>query len=357
MIKKNFLFYIGHPAHFYNFSIIANRLINQKHNVLFAVRERGIVTNLVENSNYDYILIKNKKKGKSKLSLIWSILYREYIIFKIALKFKPDVMAGTDIVITHIGKILKIPSIILCDDDSAVVPMFASLGMRFASAIVCPNICNISPYENKKIGYAGLQKSTYLNPKYFKPNKDFIKDYIDLNKKYFIIRVVELTAHHDVGINGINDIILEKIINKLEPYGNIYISSERALPSKYKKYSLNIPVDMIHHAMSYSDLFISDSQSMTVECCLLGVPSIRFSDFVGKISVLEELESKYKLTYGILPTDHNKLLDTISIIVEDDLVKQKWIVKRDEMLKNMIDVSDFIYNVLKKYSINKKNKR
>ncbi len=349
-MKKKFLFYIGHPAHFYNFSIISKKLLKENHDVLLVVRDRNIVIDLVKKSNFNYILIKNKKKGNSKLSLIWSILYREYIIFKIVLKYKPDIMAGTDIVITHIGKLFKIPSIILCDDDSSVIPMFAALGMRFATAVVCPNICNIDPYDNKKIGYSGLQKSTYLNPKYFKPNKDFIKDYIDLNKKYFIIRVVELTAHHDDGINGINDIVLEKIINKLEPYGNIYISSERVLPSKYKKFSLNIPVDKIHHAMSYSDLFISDSQSMTVECCLLGVPSIRFSDFVGKISVLEELESKYKLTYGILPKDHNKLLETITNLLDRKSNRIEWLKKRDKMLDEMVDVSEFIYNVLIKYT-------
>ena len=153
-MNKKFLFYIGHPAHFHNFSIIAEKLLKENHSVLFVVRRRNIVIDLVKNSTFDYVFVSNKKKGSSKLSLIWSILNREFEVWKIIRKFKPDVMAGTDIVITHLGKFFNIPAIILCDDDSSVVPLLASFGFRFATAVVCPNACDIAPYNHKKIGYS-----------------------------------------------------------------------------------------------------------------------------------------------------------------------------------------------------------
>ena len=58
-----------------------------------------------------------KRKGNSKLALINTVLSRELAILKIALKYKPDIMIGTDIVIAHIGKVLRIPSVILNEDD------------------------------------------------------------------------------------------------------------------------------------------------------------------------------------------------------------------------------------------------
>ena len=104
-----------------------------------------------------------------------------------------------------------------------------------------------------------------------------------------------------LALKGVNENIIDKLINKLELFGKIYISSEKELPVKYNKYKLNInPLD-IHHILAFSSMLIGDSQSMSVESALLGVPSIRYSSFAGKLSVLEELEHKYELTYGFLP--------------------------------------------------------
>ncbi len=57
----------------------------------------------------------------------------------------------------------------------------------------------------------------------------------------------------------------------------------------------------MHHVLSFASLLICDSQSMSVEAAMLGVPSLRYSSFSGRISVLEELEHQYGLTYGINP--------------------------------------------------------
>tara|TARA_B100002052_G_scaffold282299_1_gene292119 strand:- start:2296 stop:3351 length:1056 start_codon:yes stop_codon:yes gene_type:complete len=351
-MNKRFLFYIGHPAHFYNFSVIAEKLVREKHSVLLVVRKRKIVEDLVRQSKFDYIFVSNKKKGASRLSLIWSVLNREFEVWRIIKRFKPDLMAGTDIVITHLGKLFNIPAIVLCDDDSSVVPLLSSFGFRFATAVVCPKVCDITPYNYKKIGYSGLQKMTYLHPKYFSPNKELIKDYIDIKQKYFLIRLVQLTAHHDKGISGINDKVLDNIIDKLTPYGRVYISCERSIPEKYNKYKLSAPPNLIHHIMHYASLFISDSQSMTVESCILAVPSIRFSEFAGKISVLEELEKKYKLTFGISPSNEQELLSRIQELIADNNIKDEWVLRRDKMLGSMIDVSEFIYELFKKKSKN-----
>ena len=78
------------------------------------------------------------------------------------------------------------------------------------------------------------------------------------------------------------------------------------------KYRLKInPLD-IHHVITFASLYIGDSQSMAVEAAMLGVPSIRFNDFAGKISVLEELEHKYGLTYGIKTDQPERLFEKIN---------------------------------------------
>ena len=47
---------------------------------------------------------------------------------------------------------------------------------------------------------------------------------------------------------------------------------------------------------------------MSVEAAMIGLPNLRFSDFSGRISVLEELEKVYHLTIGIKTYDPQRLI-------------------------------------------------
>ena len=54
------------------------------------------------------------------------------------------------------------------------------------------------------------------------------------------------------------------------------------------------PIDM-HHFMAFSSIIIGDSQTMSAESAVLGVPFIRYNDFVGKLKLLSYLEEIYNL--------------------------------------------------------------
>ena len=54
--------------------------------------------------------------------------------------------------------------------------------------------------------------------------------------------------------------------------------------------------------MVFASLYIGDSQTMAAEAGVLGVPFVRFNDFVGRIGYLRELEDVYELGYGIHAT-------------------------------------------------------
>jgi predicted glycosyltransferase len=94
--------------------------------------------------------------------------------------------------------------------------------------------------------------------------------------------------------------------------------------------------------MAFAFLIISDSQSMSVEASLLGVPSIRFNDFAGKISVLEELEHKYRLTYGIPSSDPQGLLMKVDEFMKDKNLKKNFVERKNCMLKEKINTLDFM---------------
>ncbi len=70
----------------------------------------------------------------------------------------------------------------------------------------------------------------------------------------------------------------------------------------------------MHHVMAFASLYIGDSQTMAAEAGVLGVPFVRFNDFVGRIGYLRELEDTYHLGYGI----HASVLHADSPIRRND---------------------------------------
>ncbi|MPN62348.1 hypothetical protein SDC9_210095 [bioreactor metagenome] len=88
---------------------------------------------------------------------------------------------------------------------------------------------------------------------------------------------------------------------------------------------------------------------MSVEAAMLGVPSIRFSDFTGRISVLEELEQKYHLTFGVRTCDPEKLLRLTDEILSDPKSAKLFQSNRSRMLVDKIDVTAFLVWFIENY--------
>ena len=244
----------------------------------------------------------------SKLGILWDMLVRDYRIVRLCRKHKIDLLTGSTPDIAHAGWWLRKWRINTGEDDLAVVPMFRYVGGPFMQCAVTPDPCDGGVLERITSHYPGYHELAYLHPNHFTPDPKIVEAYgIDTSKPYFVIRFASLNAHHDSGIKGINTEIAERLVKILEPFGTIYITSERPLEPQFEKYRIKInPLDM-HHVMAFASLYIGDSQTMAAEAGVLGVPFVRFNDFVGRIGYLRELEDKYELGYGIhasvLPAD------------------------------------------------------
>ena len=105
----------------------------------------------------------------------------------------------------------------------------------------------------------------------------------------------------------------------------------------------------MHHALAYADLYIGDSQTMAAEAAVLGTPSLRFNDFVGKIGYLEELEHQYGLTHGFKTNEENKLLLKIKELVNDPNIKNEWANRRQKMLEDKIDLTALMIWLIENY--------
>ena len=349
MKRKNIVIYLGHPAQFHFFLNIIEKIQQDGHNVKVLLKTKDILEQLVQETAFDYVNIQRTIRKNNIFSMAMASLARTYQVFRIARNFHADIILGEDASVSQAAKLLGIPSLTITEDDYDVIARLAQITFPFSDSIVVPSVCPVGKWESKKIAYYGYMKLAYLHPNRFTPNKLIAEKYISKDK-YCIVRLAQLTAFHDVGINGLNTELVLNIIALSGKYGyHVYISSESELDEQLKAYQLKIHQADIHHIMRYASLLISDSQSMSVEAAMLGVPSLRFSDFAGKISVLEELEHKYGLTYGIRTDQPQILYSKIQELLSRKDLREKFQEHRQNMLNDKIDVTAFFVWLIENY--------
>jgi predicted glycosyltransferase len=249
---------------------------------------------------------------------------------------------GTPAEIVHMGSLLRIPSVSLHEDDAAVIPLYCKYSHPWSTHILSPRVCDNGKWEKKSIKYESYHELAYLHPGHFKASKEIVRKYLDPVQPYFLIRFSKLSAHHDTGIRGISDELALKIIAMLTPHGRIFITSERPLSEQFESFRLNIDPMEIHHVMAFAQVYVGDSQTMAAEAGVLGVPFLRFNDFVGRIGYLKELEETYELGYGIRPSEPELLFERLRKLLE---MKDRPVVfqnRRAKMLEDKIDLSQFM---------------
>ena len=346
---RRIIIYLGHPAQFHFFKNIIENLRKDGHEVKILLKTKDILEQLVQETGYDYINIQKQVRKNNYFSIAKASLARTFAMLKIAHNYRPNMIIGTDASVAQVSKLLRIPGITVLEDDIEIITKMAKLAFPFSDSIVVPSVCRVGKWEAKKIPYYGYMKLAYLHPNRFTPDEAIVKKYIS-EEKYCIVRLAQLTAFHDVGINGLNVDLVSNIISQAKEHGyRIYISSESELDESLKEYQLTIqPTDM-HHIMSFASLIISDSQSMSVEAAMLGIPSLRFSDFSGRIRVLEELEHKYGLTYGIKTNNPQELCKKTAEFFTMPSLRETFQKRRQKMLDEKIDVTAFFVWFIENY--------
>lgn len=349
------LVYMGHPAHFYLYKNVIKQLREDGHRVEILIKKKDILQNLLDNQRWEYHNILQEGRKNSKLGMLIGMLKRAWRQNEFCAQYQPDILTGTSVENSYIGKWRHIPVINCNEDDAAVVPLYAKFSYPWADAILNPIVCNSGKWDSKATKYPGYQELAYLHPNHFTADADVVKGYgIDVDKPYFVMRFASLNAHHDAGIQGINTEIAQNLVDILKPHGRIYITSERPLEPQFEQYRIRInPLDM-HHVMAFASLYIGDSQTMAAEAGVLGVPFVRFNDFVGRIGYLNELENDYKLGYGIKASADGsveRLCERVEALVEmkEEERKSVFQARRQTMLKDKIDCAKFLTYFIEQY--------
>ncbi len=346
----NLLFYLSHPAQFHFYKFIIGALQAKGYKTVVLIKTKDVLEELIASKGWEYQNIQPKPRKSTPVSIFGALIRRTFLIWQIARKSGVGLLIGTDASVAHAAFLLRKESLTILEDDYRVIPLLAWLTYPFTSAIVTPDCCDVGRWKSKKIGYQGYMKLAYLHPDYFTPTFVKLKSY-GLPDDYVLIRMVSLSAHHDAGVAGLTVELVETLVGVIHDKGlKVCISSENQLPEHLVGYQLSIEANDMHQVLAGARLLISDSQSMSVEAAVLGVPSVRFSGFTGRISVLEELEHQYQLTFGLPASSPQKLLKQTRILLSDDTLRLVFERRRQTLLRQKIDVTRFMVDLIQKMS-------
>ncbi len=343
-------FYMGHPAHFHLFKESINNLEKKGVKCVILIKSKDVLEDLLKSSGFDYINVFKSERKSGFIPLLSSFAAKLFKLSRIVIKERPDLLIASAAEFAIIGKILSIPSYILFEDDFEAIPQFAKLVGPFATQLICPKSCSSGRWQHKTINYQGYHELAYLAPKYFTPNRSGLDHLLNKNGKNYLLRFSKLTAYHDTGINGIQDELAFKLVELLEAKGKVFITSERPLQPKLEKHRVQIDAKQMHDFLAHMDLLVCDSQTMTAEAAVLGVPSIRFNGFVGRLGYLEELEHKYQLTKGVKVENPDTLIEEVKSALQDVNLQAKCEEGRKKMLNESIDVTQFLTDLVLKSS-------
>lgn len=331
---------IGHPGDFYLFKNFSNELEKSGNRVLFTIREGER-----EKEHIEYYGFKYKCIGKKRATLIgkiFGILFFSLKIIVISLRFKPTHFLSHGSIFAGIASfVLRKPHIAM--EDTGNMEQIR-LSKPFSDVILSSDILPLNLGE-KHIRYKGYHELCYLTPKYFTPNHD-IYTYLGITEDtpYAILRFVSWNASHDFGQKGLSEVEKKELVKMLSTKMKVFISSEKQLSEDLAPFQINIPVTKMHDALSFASIYVGEGATMAAEAGILGTPSVYISTI--KISYTQDQE-KYGTVYNF--TNFSDAVNTIDKIINNKNSKLETIIRKQNLLKDKIDVTSFLVWFVEKW--------
>lgn len=337
----NILIDIGHPAHVHLFRNYAKLLLEAGHRVLFTTRDKEVAIHLLKHYGFDYVSCgKPYKKVWGKL---WGLVKFDFQLLRAALRFKPHLfLSAGSFYAAHTSFLTRKPHITF-EDTGNMEQM--RLYLPFSEAVMVPSVYHkeILP---RMVPYNGYHELAYLHPHRYSPDESILEELgVTKNEKYVIIRFVSWSASHDRGQGGFPLEQKIRLVRAISEHARVFISSEGELPSQLEAYRVRISPERMHDAMAFASLYIGEGATMASECAMLGTPAIYVNSITA--GTLEDQE-KYGLLYGFRNADgvQEKALE----ILGTPNIKTEWQKKRDIMLADKIDVTEFMHNFIKDFA-------
>jgi uncharacterized protein len=326
------IFDINHPAHFHLFKNLIHHFNDHGIRHTIVSRDKEIVDILLKHEGFEFSTL--TAPARTIPGLFGEMLKRNLAIYKKHRNERFTHGIGTSPSLAQLSLLTNIKSYNFCEDDDDIIPLQAMATYPFTTKIIVPDCLQYKRWIKKRITIPSYHELAYLHPDVFTPDFTVVESYGLKQHEYIIIRLSALNAHHDYGETGIPSDLLQEIRSVCSSY-TIVESSE--LGKNYRVHPWHM-----HHILAGAKMIISDSQTMSAEAMVLGVPSIRVSSFVGRLSVYEELEKLHGLGFGYLPSDGRQIIISVKALLNNNNTASEWDVKRKRMLETKINMHQWM---------------
>jgi uncharacterized protein len=345
------LFDMGHPAHVHLFKNIIKKLTADGHEVKITARDKEVTLALLKSFGLEY-----ENRGAIYHGMInkaFGMLRIDYALYRIAKKFRPDLLIGVhNPYIAHVGFLLRKPAIIFTDTEN--VKIASLITYPFVKCILTPAFFLEHVDPKKHIAIKGFKETAYLHPDYFTPDPHVLSELgLSADDKFIILRFISWGASHDVGLSGIHKGAEKDIISALSPYGKIFITSEKPLEGELEQYRLQVPPEKIHSLLYYARLYIGEGGTMAVESAMLGTPAIHIESAAdgqptgASCGNFLALRDKYHLLH-FYATQDEALKKAIEILKNENS-KKEWQKKQQMLMADVVDVTAWFTEFIEDY--------
>ena len=336
---------LTHPGdvHFFRRAIEIWR--QRDHAVLITARRKDLTVDLLRRLGIEHEDLGAARSGLVGLSV--ELFARTYRLCRRVREFRPDVMtttAGT--FIAQAGWLCRVPTVVFYDTENATLSNLITYPV--CTAVVTPQCYYGRVPAAKHRTYAGYQELAYTHPNSFSPDAQRLADFgLSRDEPFIFVRLVSWGAAHDTLDHGFTRV--EEAIRELQQFGRVVISAEGPLPPGLAPYRITGPLEHVHHVLAFARLCIGESATMASESATLGTPAILVST-TGR-GYTDDQERRYGLTYTFRDrrtAQRDGLAKAIEIL-SDVNSRDRWARKREQMLADMIDVSEYVVTLVESY--------
>jgi uncharacterized protein len=329
---------ILHPAHVHFFRPLILALRERGHEIKILSRHKDVAVNLLDAYDLDHTVISTQRAGKLRLAaeLAQRVAATKTVIYR----FKPDVVMGLmGPSIALAGAVTGARTVVFYDNETT--HKLNAAVSKLASAWISPRAYKYD-YGAKHVRYDGYHELAYLHPNRFTPDPDRLYRHgLNPAKPFSILRFVAWESIHDGGESGFSLENKRKSVEILSRLGPVYISSEKPLPREFEPHRLNLPVHDVHHALAAATIVAGESSTMASEAACLGAHAI----FVSKSGrgVNDEQQERYGVSYNFNGGRESDAIAHLEAAVrrEPQQIKREAMARRDLMLKDVVDVTQF----------------
>lgn len=331
---------IGHTAHVHLFRHTAAALQAKGWEVLFSVRKKGENEALLQQFGLPYVTYGNT--GKNIVTKILSIVQKNHALYLIIRKLKPSItISHSSFYLSQISSLCHIPNITLEDTGNMEQIL---LYLPFTDCILTSQSYQRN-HGKKQIRYNGFHETAYIHPDFFSSlheQKPSVPDTI-------LIRLVDWTASHDVGHQGLSSQTIAEIISFAASTSKVKILSEKPLPTHLQHLALNIRASKLHYWLKNVKLYIGEGATLASECALMGIPSIYVnSRSAGVIDAQVEsgLLYHFKSSEGVLAKTKEMLNNPVA--------QDQHRLNAERYLKTKINLTRFLVWFIENYPESKR---